>query len=184
MNLHTVELATGQKMFLIDQFLSQPILEKVFSIFDSFSVDSEYWVPDPPNDPDHIRYRYDGSNPYVNEVEQYLSSPAIIDTLSVALNKQIRFSVLKFWVDKKMLLSAHKEQPNGGLSMAQIYITKKEYPYLGTTMFQDNKKLLFQLPYRNNFGYMWEKSDKVMHGKIFETPEDFNRCSLIIFFTE
>lgn len=184
MNIHKIELSTGQKMCLLDRFLNNDILKKVNDIFDSFSANSEYWVPDPPNDPDHVRYRYDGPNPYVADVEEYLNSEEIIKPLSEVLNKQITFSVLKFWVDTKMLLSAHTEQPNGGMPMAQIYITRKEYPYLGTTMFQDDKKLLFQLPYRNNFGYIWEKSDKVMHGKIFETPSGFNRCSLIIFFNE
>lgn len=183
MNIHKIELSTGQQMCLIDQFLNPHILQDVNEVFDTFSVDNKYWVPDPVDDLEHIRFRYDGPSPLVSKIEQYLDSTEIIAPLEQVFQKKLKFSVLKFWVDTKMLLDPHVEQPNGGITMAQIYITKKEFPYLGTTMYQDNKKMLFQLPYRDNFGYCWEKSDSIMHGKIFETPVGFNRQSLIIFFS-
>lgn len=184
MNIHKIELSTGQKMCLVDQFFNSIMLKKVHEVFESFSLDSKHWVPDPPNDPEHVRFRYDGPNPLVQEIEEYLSSSEVLGALEKTFNNKLKFSVLKFWVDTKMLLGPHVEQPNGNITMAQIYITNQEYPYLGTTMYQDNKKLLFQLPYRDNFGYCWEKSDEVMHGKICETPEGFNRKSLIIFFNK
>jgi hypothetical protein len=182
MNIHKIELATGQRACLLDEFLPTDLIKKVYTVFDSFSINDPTWVPDPPNDPDHVRFRYDGPNPIVGEVEEYLRSLAVLDKLGHAIGKKLEFDLVKFWIDTKMLLGPHVEQPNGGISMAQIYITKVEHPFLGTTLYQDNEKILFQLPFRNNFGWFFEKSDTVMHGKLTETPEKFNRCSLMIFF--
>lgn len=182
MNVNKVELATGQNIFLIDEFFDADILVKIHKLFDTFSKDSPNWLPDPPNDPIHVRYRYDGPDPVIIELETILQSTEFLNKVRELVKRDINFIVLKFWVDTKMLLDPHLEPPNGNRALAQIYITNTTVPFLGTTIYQNDKKLLFQLPYRDNFGWFFEKSDLVMHGKIFETPPGFCRCSIQIMF--
>jgi hypothetical protein len=182
MNIHNLQLSTGQQVLLLDQFLSPPMLKKTKDVFATFLVDNPSWVRDPANAPVHVRYRFDAYHPAVKEIEEYLQSPSVIEPISRVLGIDLKFQTLKFWVDNKMLLNPHKEQPMSDIAAAQIYITDQEQPFLGTVINQDDKKILFQLPFRNNFGWLFAKAEEVMHSKITETPESFNRCSLMIFF--
>jgi hypothetical protein len=138
-------------------------------------------VPDP-DDINYTRYRYDYDHPTITKLENYLKSPDVLEYLGNILNKKLEFRLVKLWIDMKMLLGPHCEQPNGNLTAAMIYLTREQHDFLGTTICQDDEKILFQLPFRNNFGWLFEKSDLVMHAKITETPENFKRYSLMIFF--
>lgn len=158
-------------------------MQAILGVFETFDPASTAWVGDPADDPIHVRYRYDADNPLVQQVEDYLRSAAILEPLSQALGKQLEFVLAKFWVDTKMFLVPHKEQPIGNISAAQIYITDQTYPSLGTVINQDDRQILFQLPYRNNFGYLFDRVEAVMHSKTTETPAGFNRRSMQIFFS-
>jgi hypothetical protein len=80
-----------------------------------------------------------------------------------------------------MLLKPHVEPFENNISIAQIYITRAHEPFLGTTIYCGND-ILVQLPYRDNFGWCFLKSHKIMHGKLMETPDDVDRCSIMLRF--
>lgn len=88
-------------------------------------------------------------------------------------------SDFSLWADYPGFGSLLSHMEKDGRGQGQIYLARKEYPTNGTTIMNDDKKILFTLPYRNNFGWFMEECTKIMHSREFDVPDDIVRYSLI-----
>ena len=101
---------------------------------------------------------------------------------STALGKTINYGNLLLWIDLPGFgtLTPHVDGDDSGLM--QAYITSTPHPYAGTTMYAEDDKILFQLPYRDNFGWLFQPANKVLHGREHSVPEGISRFSIMINF--
>jgi hypothetical protein len=112
-----------------------------------------------------------------------MSSPATLARFRGEIQSdELEFSYMKLYADLSGLgpLTEHVEL--AGEYVAQIYFTRTPYPYHGTSVHNQKKELLFTLPYRNNFGWFFDKGTTVMHSRLQDVLPGLNRFSLMLWY--
>jgi len=182
MIINTVTISTGAKVFLIEEFLPTSIHISIKQLFDSFNKDNADWKM-PTWTEGRPRYVYCGNSNEYNLLKNYVASPELIDQLESILGLKVQNTGIDLWVDFSGFgtLAPHYEN-EGSIYLAQIYISDQEYPFIGTTIYNDNKEILFQLPFRDNYGWLFDKGYTVMHGRKHDIPENLARCSIMLWF--
>lgn len=180
MQLHQLTLANGYQMCIVEQFFSDSVLNDIYKLFDTFEIDSTKWDTSHPGK----RYRYNAWSPEWSNLTDYITSPQIVEQFEKLKNTKLINTKIDLWVDLPGFdLPPHTEGMEK-TCMVQIYITDQEFPYLGTTIFNNDYGRLFQLPFKNNFGYCFNKSDPILHGRMEEIPANFKRKSIMIWYDE
>ena len=180
MFINTVNLVNGSKVLLLDQVFDIDLLSQLHALCDSFHLDNPDWQAPVWTT---YRYVYQGSAPVYQALRQYLGSDAVITKITQAINKpRVIFSNITLWIDLPGTgpLAPHVEGDDSYL--AQIYITKTPHSYTGTTIYQDNQQVLFQLPYRDNFGWFFDRATQVMHGREHDVPDGISRFSIMAWY--
>ena len=179
MLINVVELHDSAKILILDKIFDSDLLTELHELCNTFSVDHPDW-----KDPGwtKLRYEYIGGSDAHTNLCNYLRSSEFIDPVSAALGKTMEFGNLILWIDLPGYgpLSPHVDRDNPGLM--QAYITTTPHSYTGTTMYSDDNNILFQLPYRDNFGWFFYPADKVLHGREHSVPEGVKRFSILINF--
>ena len=180
MFINTVSLINGAKVLLLDQVFEADMLSKLHRLCDEFSTDNPDWQT-----PDWTTYRYvyQGHAAVYQELQQYLGSESVTAQITQAIDKShVVLSTITLWIDFPGVgpLSPHVEGDDSYL--AQIYITKTPHSYSGTTVYQQDKKVLFQLPYRDNFGWFFDRATQVMHGREHDVPNGISRFSIMAWY--
>lgn len=177
----TVTMPSGARVFLIDKFFETELLNKVHQLFDNFNTQQDQWA-----NPlwTSNRFVYQGNDEKFLELKNYIQSKTFISQLELLLGNDTKICNigLDLWIDLPGLgpLSPHFEN-EGSIYISQIYISDRDYPSNGTTIYTDDKQLLFQLPFRDNFGWFFDKGYTVMHGRINDV-EPNNRCSVMLWY--
>jgi hypothetical protein len=182
MIVNTVNIATGSKVFLIEEFLPEDIHEKIKKLFNEFTTDSVDWkIPEWAQG--RPRYVYQGQSEKYNALKNFVISSSLLTQLEHLLGIKVQNTGIDLWIDFAGFgtLAPHYEN-EGSVYLAQIYISDKEYPFIGTTIYNDNKEILFQLPFRDNYGWFFDKGYTVMHGREHDIPDDLARCSIMLWF--
>jgi hypothetical protein len=175
MNVSRVNLAPNANVLLIEDFFNDVLLEDIQQYFNAWQNNPEEWVS--PTELHHgVRWRCMGHNPVYQRIRDYFASDAIVEQLNRYLpGKKIYLSNFNIWLDRKGMgpMRPHVEQADGWL--AQIFVTRVEHPYTGTTIYSADNKILIQLPYRNNFGWFFDRGNTVNHGREHDVPEGIDR---------
>ena len=177
MLINTVNLTNGSRVFLIDQFFSTELITGLHSICDSFDKNNRSWTKVDWTD---LRYTYTGSDPAYYLLEQEMKAPR---ELGAAVGKELRLSAISMWVDLPGTGTLAPHVEGDGSYLAQVYVTSKEYPDHGTTIYNDHKQTLFQLPYRDNLGWFFDTGRTVMHGRARSVPADLERYTIMLWFS-
>ena len=181
MIVNTVQISTGAKVYLIDEFLTTDILAKVKTLFGEFGTNDSWKIPDWTQG--RPRYVYTGQSKEYTEFCEYIKSTEVLGRLGQILNTDVQNTGIDFWIDFAGFgtLAPHYEN-EGSIYLTQIYVSDKEYPFIGTTIYNENQQILFQLPFRDNYGWLFDKGYTVMHGRAHDIPDNLARCSIMLWF--
>jgi hypothetical protein len=179
MKINSVVLIDKQLVLLLEDFFETDFLEKLTQLFEQHTkspdwIDAE-WTS--------CRRIYCGNDPVYLELLKVLSSPTTLTPIEQALGKKIKFDSVKLWADYPGFGPLQAHQEGSGQGQAQIYITRKEHATNGTSILNNDKQLLFTLPYRNNYGWYFDDCTKVMHSREFDVPVNTVRYSLIFWYS-
>ena len=180
MKINKVTLANASTVLILEEFFDQPLLDYIKSICFAFTKDSTDW-----HNPEwtKLRFQYDVQSEAFVRIVDYLKSNSFNDQIKTATGKNLIFTDCALWNDQAGFgpLAPHVEAH--GDFMCQIYITDNEY-LGGTTIYNNDKQIVFHLPYRDNFGWFFDKCTTVMHGRAHDVPDGLNRFSLMVWYNE
>jgi hypothetical protein len=186
-NITTVELENKTRIFILDQFFERELVRDLYELFDTVTTDVAAW-----SDSDVFKHHagrlvYTGASPVLDKIRTAANDVGLRGKLSELLGHDIKFLSLDLWVDQPGYTIAPHYDPAFFEHAVQIYITNNpDYyagPPLGTTIFQQQQqRVLFQLPYRTNFGYFFESPQQVYHGLAGSVPEGMQRNSVYLRF--
>jgi len=184
MLVNSVTVETGKKLWLLDNVLPEPWLDHVHGMCDQFVPGCESWPqPDWCRDyGDRPRYIFHNQGPDWQKLKEYLDTREFLQNLETLTGCSLEVSAATMWADYQGFgsLGPHKEQ--GGNYMMQIYIAKQEHDWSGTTIYNERKQVLIQLPYRNNFAWFFH-GQEIMHGRHHDVPENICRFTLQVWFS-
>ena len=178
MKINSVVLADKQTVLLLEDFFEADFLEKLTRLFEQHTISPD-WI-----DAEWTSRRkiYSGNDPVYLELLEVLASPKILTPIEQTLGKKIKFDSVKLWSDYPGFGPLQAHQEGSGQGQAQIYITRKEHATNGVSVLNNDKQMLFTLPYRNNYGWYFDECTKVMHSREFDVPAGAVRYSLIFWY--
>jgi hypothetical protein len=183
MEVTQVNMINASRVFILDHVLEPDTLAYTHALAGTYSETNPLWtragtaaaaprwlyaVEHATFDP--VRRAFD-SGPLLAYWQEQLQVPSLY------------CSNISFFIDLPGAepLAPHKELSGSWLS--QVYIAAEDHSYTGTTIYTDRKQVLFQLPYRNNSGWLFDTGQTVMHGRAHPVP-DLARFSLMIWYAE
>ena len=180
MDVTSIIVPNGNSVYLLDNYFPEDILSSLTDICNGFSESSEQWERTEWTDKRYIFKNISQFNPILDNFIKTVFAPRMMQ----ALHHTLTYESSTLWVDLPGLgkLQPHKEGPGGGTYLMQVYLTNKSEPFNGTTIYTDDKQVLFQLPYRNNFGWLLDQATGVMHGRHSDVSPNLKRFSIMIRF--
>jgi len=180
MLVNTLTVETGEKVFLLDQVLDRPWLDRVHALCNDAKLGTDPW-PIAAHFGGRPRYLHNETGEEWAAMQRYFASTEFLSPLEALIGHSLKYSVASIWADQRGFgaLNPHKEY--GGAYMMQVYITDTPHDWTGTTIYNEQQQVLAQLPYRDNFGWFFHGM-KVMHGRHHDVPEGLTRFTLQIWF--
>jgi hypothetical protein len=180
MLVNTLTVETGEKVFLIDQVFEKPWLDRLHALCNSAELGTAPW-PLAENFGGRPRYMHNETGSEWADMQAYFASSEFLEPFEQIVGHSLRHSVSSIWADQRGFgpLTPHKE--GGGSYMMQIYLTDNPHDWTGTTIYNEQKQVLVQLPYRDNFGWFFHGM-QVMHGRHHDVPEALTRFTLQIWY--
>ena len=181
MNITKIDLPNGSRMFLMDNCLPDDTIRLANEICNRYPVDTELWWP---LDWTEHRFEVNKDHPLAKQLWKKIIQFNIPDHLEFRTKHNLVPNAFTMWIDLPGMgtLQPHVEGVDGTVYLCQLYITKQSHSTNGTTIYTDDKKVLMQLPYRNNLGWFFDTADQVMHGREHPTPPDLQRFSLMVWY--
>ena len=177
MKITVCTLVSNYKILLLEDVFPQGLLEDFTKLcHSSEDLDNDWSIADY-NDKRKI---YTGNSDTYQLAIDYLSSNQFMQPIENTIVKSMSLvDSFSLWADYPGFgkLKPHVEKTGQG--QGQLFITTKEHPTNGTTIMNNNKEILFTMPYRNNFGWYMEDCTQIMHSRQFDTPPNYVRYSLI-----
>jgi hypothetical protein len=178
-----VRLPNKSQVLILEDIFPQHILQNLHNLCREWNPDmNPDWVQ-PVQFNGAPRWNYEGNNPWWQDAKNWLGSDYMLGRLQGELGcEPLQFDSAVMWMDQQGFgpLGPHKE--NSGSYLCQIYLTETEHSYTGTTIHNDNKQILFQLPYRDNMGWFFDTGRTVMHGREHDVPAGINRFTMMAWF--
>ena len=110
-----------------------------------------------------------------------MNSKEFLDRLNETFDFNIKEIGSVIWLDEeKYHITLHVDNDAVKHSM-QIYMGDEENLNLGTSFAYENEDVFLTLPFRNNFGYIFKNTNKMVHGLLTEVPKNFKRYSLYFY---
>lgn len=183
MNSTKIDLPNGSRLFVIDDYLPPETLELAQIICDAYPADADIWHS--VNWTQH-RFQVNKQHPTVKLLWSKLTELTVHRLLEFRNSAAVQPVDFNFWIDLPGMgtLNPHVEGAEGGTYLTQIYITRQNNSTNGTTIYTDDKRILLQLPYRNNLGWFFDTADQIMHGREHPVPADLKRFGLMIWYKE
>lgn len=182
MNNTVINYLERSKICLIDDFFTPELSEQILTIFDN--INDTDWP-----DTEVFKHRtgrllYQGKSRTADQIMSYAASPEILEQIKGMLGNSVQLGGISLWADFEGYTITPHVDPDFFDYAVQIYMSrdpvKWNSPILGTTIYQTPSKILFQLPYRNNFGYFFEKPGEVLHGLATPVPPGMQRNSVYL----
>ena len=180
-----VRLVNGSRVYIVENVLDATTLAYAHALADAFDETDPVWSQ-AISAPEHPRWIYDITHASFDPIRRAFESPEHLlywqQRLAPESPQRVFCSNISFFVDYpgSPPLFPHREQSDSWLS--QVYIAKFPHKYNGTTVYNDRKQILFQLPYRDNMGWLFDTGATVMHGRAHAVPEALARFSLMIWY--
>ena len=180
MLVNTLTTETGEKVFLLDQVFDKAWLDRLHELCDSAELGGNEWAM-PEWTEGRPRYMFNCKGSEWEEIRSYITSDEFLSKFESLLGHPLRCTAHSIWADLKGFgpLGPHKE--GGGNYMMQVYLTRTDHPYTGTTIYTEDRQVLAQLPYRDNFAWLFHGM-RVMHGRMHDVPEGITRFTFQIWF--
>jgi hypothetical protein len=180
---NTVINYLGQSnIYLLDNFFTAELAEQVLSIFDN--IDDTDWPDTEVFSHRAGRRLYRGKSKIVDQIVSYAASSEILKEINGMLGRPVIPAGISLWADFEGYTISPHQDPDFFDYAVQIYMSRESAkwngPILGTTIYQTPDKILLQLPYRNNFGYFFEKPGQVLHGLATPVPPGMQRNSVYL----
>jgi hypothetical protein len=176
----TLNLHNDSRLFLLEDFFPSLMAIEILKLFKTGPTDNSSWKVISGQTHAVDRYHYIGSGSTFNKITEYASSSIVKDYFSSLLNKNIEFIGSALWLDQ----AGYSIPPHYDLDpyqyAAQIYITDTPNAFSGTTVYNNHHQILAQLPLRNNFGYLIDRTTTVLHGIATPIPASCSRYSVYI----
>jgi hypothetical protein len=178
MLITSIDLVNQSRVLLLEDFFPEPVINQLLELCDTYP-DPVVWTVPYGFDHTTLRRSYSGNSAAIAACENWLSSAECVDAMAAVLGHRPQYNNLHLWCDVEGVdsLAPHKEQ--GGSCLAQFFITRTEHSYAGTTIYNDDQRLLFQMPYRNNYGWFIDDATRVMHGREHAVPAGIKRFSML-----
>ena len=178
MLVNTLITETGEKVFLLDQVFDPDWLARLHALCNTAKIGTNPW-PLAERFGGRPRYLHNETGSEWADMQAYFASDEFLETLEKLVGHPLRYSMASIWADQRGFgpLGPHKEQ--GGAYMMQIYLTDNPHDWTGTTIYNEQGKVLVQLPYRDNFAWFFHGM-RVMHGRHHDVPEGLTRFTLQI----
>lgn len=183
METTVVTLPNASRVYILENVFDTDALCYLHSLADGFSETNPLWHRAGTAE-QYPRWEYnvqDSSfDPVRSAVDQHMAYWQ--QQLAPDSPRRLFCSNISFFIDYpgSPPLLAHKEGVDSWLS--QVYIARQSHKYNGTTIYNDQREILFQLPYRNNMGWLFDNGSTVMHGRAHSVPEGLDRFSLMIWY--
>lgn len=185
MIINTFTYANDLRVLLVEDFFPADLLEQLTEMCKSSETHPDAW---------HyaewttLRKIHNGNTDAYQQLQDTFRDPWFYKPLQTIFQKpgndvyNLKFIECKLWADYPGFgpLLAHKE--NSGRIQGQIFLTDTTHPVNGTSMLNDNKELLFTLPFRNNYGWIMEECQETMHSREFDVIPNTVRYSLIFWY--
>jgi hypothetical protein len=185
MNSTQVRLTNGARVYILDCVLDSETLAYTHRLADTFSTDNPLWTRAGTAD-NYPRWEYDITHATFDPVRRAFGSGKLLNHWQQQLvqepGRELFMSNISFFVDLpgSPPLAPHVEGVDSWL--AQVYIARKSHAYNGTTVYNAAKEILFQLPYRDNAGWLFDTAGQVPHGREHGVPQDLDRFSIMIWY--
>jgi hypothetical protein len=185
MNTTQVKLTNGSNVYILENVLAADTLAYAHELANSFSPNNPLWHRAGTAD-NYPRWEYDVQHSSFDPVRQAFSSDEHTSQWQQLLApdspRKLFCSNISFFIDLpgSPPLLPHVEGVDSWLS--QVYIARQPHNYNGTTIYNDAKEVLLQLPYRDNMGWLFDTAGQVMHGREHAVPAGLDRYSLMIWY--
>jgi hypothetical protein len=180
MDVTQVNLVNSARVFILENVLEPDVLDYAHQLADTFSITNPLWKCV------GSRWNFDITDKSFIPVKEAVDRGAHLEYWQNQLvkdtDRQLYCSNISFFIDLpgSPRLQPHVETLHSWLS--QVYITKQTHLYNGTTLYNDSNQVLFQLPYRNNMGWLFDTADRVMHGRAHGVPTGLDRFSIMVWY--
>lgn len=187
MDTTIVHMVNGSRVFILEHVLEPDVLAYAHTLAATFSQTNPVWHR-ATSAVEQQRWEYDVADATFDPVRSALNDPERLAQLHLMLDpdstRRLFCSNISFFVDLpgSPPLFPHCEQSASWLS--QIYIAAFPHKYNGTTVYNDRRQILFQLPYRDNAGWLFDTGATVMHGRAHPVPEGLSRFSIMIWYAQ
>lgn len=179
----TVKLQNGSNIFIITDFFETALDAQLFALFRQFSTSNADWQQFTEFAHQRGRYTYAGHDPVNVALAQFAGSPVMTDCIQSLVGHPVKFLNHDFWCDQ----AGYEITPHYDLApfeyAIQIYMTDplKNFEMMGTAFYEDNTdKLLLEIPYKRNSGYLLDSCHTVWHGLHHAIPAGFDRYSVYL----
>jgi hypothetical protein len=185
MDTTVVNMVNGSRVFIIENVLDAETLAYTHELAASFAETNPLWSR-AGTAREQQRWEYCVQDPTFDPVRGAFSNPEHLSywqqQLAPASDRQLFCSNISLFIDYpgSPPLIPHVEASDSWLS--QVYIAEFPHAYNGTTVYNDRKNILFQLPYRDNMGWLFDTGSTVMHGRAHPVPAGLTRFSLMIWY--
>lgn len=185
MNVTEIKLDHGPRVFILENVFDQATLAYVHELSRTFDKNNPLWNRAGTSE-DYPRWEYNVHDVSFAPVKNYFAQgPHLLywqNKLAPDQPNRLFVSNITFFIDLpgSPPLLAHVEGSSSWLS--QVYISNQTHAYNGTTIYNNDKQILFQLPFRDNFGWCFDNGSTVMHGREHGVPEGLTRFGLMIWY--
>lgn len=185
MRLNTINLATGNRFFIVEDFFEKEQYTSIVELFDQYTGENPDWFEDPTYSHNYAgRMVYRGESAALARLQELAASPAIIDWVSQTVEQRLEYVNLSLWLD----LPGYQVPPHYDQSLfeyaVQIYVPNPTnfWEMLGTCVYTDDpaRVPLFEVHYHPNRGYLIDRTDTVKHGVNHAIPAQFRRQSVYL----
>ena len=177
MDITQIKLSNNNCVYLFNDLYPDDIITKLSDICNNFNPESSEWVSAEWTTKRYIYKNFE----YFNSLLHDFYETSFCHAMYPFIDHKLQYESSSLWVDLPGLgkLQPHVEGQDGGTYLMQIYLTDKSEPFNGTTINTDDKQILFQLPYRNNFGWLFDQATSVMHGRHSDVSPNLKRFSIM-----
>jgi hypothetical protein len=185
MQVNTVNLATGNRFFIIEDFFEPEQYNSIVELFDQYTVENPDWFEDPRYSHTYQgRMVYRGESATLTNLQELAGSPETVRCVSETVGQDLEYLNLDLWLDLPgYKITPHYDTPSFEYAV-QIYVPNPTHFFemLGTCVYTDTapRDPLFEIHYRPNRGYLIDKTHTVKHGVNHAIPAEFCRQSVYL----
>jgi hypothetical protein len=178
-----IKIANGSRIILLNDFFNTELDHQLFSLFKQFTVGNIEWQEQTEYAHQAGRYVYCGNSIAVDQLMGYAAQLSTIDYITDLLGTSVQFLSCSLWAD----VAGYSITPHYDLApfeyAVQVYMTDpvRNFEMMGTAFYEDKTdKLLLEIPYKRNSGYLLDSCHTVWHGLHHAIPPGYYRYSVYL----